>query len=442
MADTTEFEAQWSDLQPELVEAIGKRLETEIDVLRFRAVCTKWRSSRTPLKKWPCGNVRLPYPFSPSPGALTKSDSAFFTLVERVVYRIERPDNTERPKFWVVKVERLSDGKFRMFNPASHHQILAGEMMPRVVNTLDYRVTEVCKAYALECVDFSSNFREDGEYRHAYKKVVYRKGHENDEYSVMAIDEDNKLWYVKSGDERWTLVLSSNGMNCRHCKYVDVVNLKGQFYAIDDWGNVWGFNSRFEWTVFVYSELHCSSERHLVESYDGNLHLVEAITGENICCSSGGVNRLTSYIVSEAALGIRIWILSRRDGQWGQPHPLNGPIMFTGDDCSFCLPSEEFDGSNGYRVFYTNKCISFQTQDETNNPRLYDAECNCCSTCQNVVRVYQSFDPSDDVKLKFRGLHGHNTGVSDFRTGKTGSLLLYHEYADIFWPPPSWLTRP
>ncbi|KAL8539239.1 hypothetical protein ACS0TY_001025 [Phlomoides rotata] len=414
----------WANLPTEILESIGQCLDTEIDVLRFRAVCKSWRSSTTPLEKFRCVNIKLPYPFQPWSNAHV---DAYFTLEERIVYRIEHPDNSCPPNFWLLKVERLSNGKFRILNPASHHQIriLPGiTQMPKVLNTLDYRVSEVCKAYALKCMS--------GDYR-LTKKVIYRKGINNDDYCLMAIDSDNNSWYINSGDDKWTMVPSGN--------YVDIVNLKGQFYGIDPWGRIWELDSMFKSTIFANSTLNSCRKRHLVESDDGNLHLVEEVTGENICTSKGEQNRLTSYLVSIATLGIRIWTLDKKERKWGQADLLNGQIIFAGEDCSFSLSSNEFDSRNDYRVFYTNNCISFQTWEGTKPRWLSDLECDCCSSCQNVVRVYKSFVSSGDVLRRFRGLQGHNTGVSDFQTGKMGSLLMYHEYADIFWPPPSWISR-
>ncbi|KAL8539241.1 hypothetical protein ACS0TY_001026 [Phlomoides rotata] len=416
----------------ELIQSVGECLDTEIDVLRFRAVCKLWRSSRTPLKKFPCGEIKLPYPFQPYPDAYTKRDDAYFTLVERIVYRIQHPESRN---FWLLKVERLSNGKFRILNPASHHQILPGTQMPKVLNTLNLRISEVCKAYALKCVN-PSEFMENGEYGLA-KKVLFRKGGRNDDdYCVMAIDSDNNSWYINSGEDRWRMVGGGN--------YVDILNLKGQFYGVDPWGGIWEFDSMFGRRIFANGVLHNCTERHLAVSDDGNLHLVEKVIGEKICTSSGEVyNRITSYLVCEAVLGVRIWAFNKRQRAWvwADPSFLNGRIIFAGEDCSFSLSSTAFDGCNGHRVFYTNKWISFQTHEDMQMQLCDHVDSYCCTSCWNVVRVNQSFVSTDDVKRRFRGLHGHNTGVCDTETLKIGSLLMYHEYADIFWPPPSWLTR-
>lgn len=62
-------------------------------------------------------------------------------------------------------------------------------------------------------------------------------------------------------------------------------------------------------------------------------------------------------------------------------------------------------------LFFTNKCISLEAQEEIGTPWHIGSECNCCGTCQNVIRVYKVFVSNSDLKRKFRGLQGHNTSV-------------------------------
>lgn len=47
---------------------------------------------------------------------------------------------------------------------------------------------------------------------------------------------------------------------------------------------------------------------------------------------------------------------------------------------------------------------------------------------------------SKELVYRYEGLH-HNTGVFTVEDGKLGSLLSCLAYADIFWPPPSWLNQ-
>ncbi|KAK6135797.1 hypothetical protein DH2020_030492 [Rehmannia glutinosa] len=456
MAGRSRFRVSWSDLPSELLQRIAKRLDTETDVRRFRAVCNSWRSSTTPFKKFPRTPLKLPFPFAAGETSHPKHEGAYFNLIDRTVYRVQLPDSKE-PDFWLVKVESSRDGKLRLLNPLSDRQIeIQPEIqMPKVLNTLDYRVSEVCQAYVLQYVN-PSKPKQNDEYKYA-KKVVVSTGVKNDEYVVMAIDDGNKLSYIKSGDQKWTMVPDNGWRN----KFVDVVYVKGQFYGIDLWGGTWVFDSMFERTKITYNIYQGASKRHLLELYNnGELYLVEEVTDKDkIVCRCDDIEigcqcNFSRTRFKNTAVEIKISRIDKRKEEWVEAKTVKDRIIFVGDDCSFSVSAKEFEGCNGTRVFYTDQYIFFRTEEEK-KPHYHDNydydyddncdydynyfECDCCNSSDYDSGRVDNFVPSDDVKLKFRGLHGHNTGVCDFESGKIGSLLMFHEYADIFWPPPSWL---
>ncbi|KAL6509334.1 hypothetical protein OROGR_022644 [Orobanche gracilis] len=456
MARSSKLRVPWPDLPKELIQKIATCLDTETDVRRLRAVCSSWRSSTTPFKKLPHTPIKLPFPFDAANGGGTeishsKHDGAYFSLTERTVYRVQSPDS-RKPSFWLVKVESSGDGKLRLLNPISDHQIkvLPGNPMPKVLNTLDFRVSEVCTAYTLHYVNPSNPKRND-EYKYA-KKVAVSAGSvdNNNFYVVMSIDDRKKLWYITSGDQNWTMVQGSYGT---HNSFLDVVWYKGQFYGIDVNGGAWVFDSMFSGTKITYYLHNGASKRHLMDLYDEELYLVEFLTDKDkqICecydIDSGCQCRFPP--VKNMVVEIIISKMDKQEGAWVVEKTVNDRIIFAGDDCSFCLPAREFKGCNGTLVFYTDRYFYFQTE----KPHLhddfdYDAdgdydcnyfECDCCVLSDDEAGKVDDFVPDDNVKLKLRGLHGHNTGVCIFESGKMGSLLRFPEYADIFWPPPSWI---
>ncbi|KAK4433297.1 hypothetical protein Salat_1092000 [Sesamum alatum] len=425
----------WSDLPQELVEKIASCLDTETDVLRFRAICSSWRSWTVPSKTFPCTPLKLPL-FGSSHRRL---EGPYFSLTERTVYRVQLPESTE-PRFWVVKTERSRDGKLRILNPVSNHQvkIMPETQLPKLLNTLDFRVSEVCKGYDLRYVDPAHSKRHD-EYDYGYaKKVVVTGDVKNDEYVIMALDINYKLWYIKSGDEKWT-VASDKWKSFG--PLVDVVNHKGHIYVTDRYGGTWVFDSMFEFTN-ITDVVGCNVPNcQLVELYNGELFLVEEVPGYpnrvGICYIYDGADdgyqyRCNRSSVRKVGVEIRISRIDKQSKKWVDAKTVGNHIIFLGDDCSFSVPAEEFEGCKGTRFFYPNFYFCFGTEEE--KPQHYDCDSDDGYFVCNFV-------PSDEVKLKFRGLNGHNTGVCDFATGKTGSLLMFPEYAHIFWPPPSWLSR-
>ncbi|KAK4433298.1 putative F-box protein [Sesamum alatum] len=158
----------WSDLPQEIVEKIANCLDTETDVLRFRAICSSWRSARTPFKRFPPTPLRLPFQVNPGRPLIPRHKDAYFRLIERTVYRVQLPETTE-PRFWLVKTERSRDGKLRILNPVNDHRIKIQPQtqLPKLLNTLDFRVSEVCKGYALRYVNPAKSKR-NNEYVYAY----------------------------------------------------------------------------------------------------------------------------------------------------------------------------------------------------------------------------------------------------------------------------------
>ncbi|KAI3458529.1 hypothetical protein Pfo_015192 [Paulownia fortunei] len=286
--------------------------------------------------------------------------------------------------------------------------------------------------------------KQNDEYKFA-KKVIVSAGVKNDEYVVMAIDDSNKLLYIKLGDEKWSMVRDNGGSN----NFLDVVNYKEQFYGIDVRGGTWVFDSIFEATKITHNIYHCASKRHLVELYNGELFLVEEVTDKDrrVCTCyniyDGCQCRFLRTPVRNTAVGIIISKIDKREREWVDAKTVNDQIIFAGDDCSY----------SGTHDFYTDRYI-FRTEEEK-KPHYHDNydsdyddncdygynyfECDCGDSSDDDTGRVDNFVPSVGVKLKFRGLHGHNTGVCDFETGNIGSLLMFPDYADIFWLPPSWL---
>ncbi|KAL0299294.1 UNVERIFIED_CONTAM: F-box protein SKIP23 [Sesamum radiatum] len=395
----------WSDLPQELVEKIANCLDTETDVLRFRAICSSWRSLTRPFRRSLCTPLKLPLIWK-SYHPLYKD--AYYSLIERNVYRVQLPETTE-PRFWLVMTERSSDDKLRILNPVCGRRIkiLPETQLPKLLNTLDFRISEVCKGYTLRYMNPTGS-KENPKYY--FKQVIVSGDANNDEYGIMAIDFHNKLWCIKAGDDTWTLASYkwSNYLN-----YLDGVNHKGHIYVVDEFRGTLVFDSMFKSTEITRRPVHHHvAQSNLVELYKGELFLVD--------CYTRGVP------LGNGCMRIKISRFDKQSEKWVGTKTIDNHIIFLGHDCSFSVPAEEFDGSKGTRVFYESEFVYFLTDDAGYRKR-------------DVEEI--NFVVSDEVKLKFKELHGHNTGVCDFATGKTGSLLMHPEYAAIFWPPPSWLTR-
>ncbi|XP_060188829.1 uncharacterized protein LOC132617772 isoform X2 [Lycium barbarum] len=168
---------------------------------------------------------------------------------------------------------------------------------------------------------------------------------------------------------------------------------------------------------------------------------------------------------------IKIYGLDEEQHEWIAVHTLGDRILFAGDDCCFSVSSLDFGNQcRGNCVNYSNGGIIVDILGEL-PPKFYDYDfeddmyCGCCSINddddvygpipvdvgvklssndgkidKNDLGSKSSGGLSEKLKLRYKGLQGHNTGVFTIQDCKLGSLLSHREYGDIFWPPPSWLN--
>ncbi|CAN0918958.1 Putative F-box protein At3g25750 [Linum grandiflorum] len=109
--------SSWADLPEELLLAISDRFDFTIDVLRFRSVCTPWRSSlaspysehhqqQTP----PPVSVRLPFSANAIDGVLAPF----------AVYRMQFQPPIDGGGGWLVKIQKSERGKLELVNPITN----------------------------------------------------------------------------------------------------------------------------------------------------------------------------------------------------------------------------------------------------------------------------------------------------------------------------------
>ncbi|XP_060193701.1 F-box protein SKIP23-like [Lycium barbarum] len=361
-----------------------------------------------------------------------------FYLIESTVYLFQplhdgtsiNNNNPSSSRGWLVKFIQTVDGKLTLVNPLNNKtiQVLQEDVPNNVLNLLDLHVSQVCKSYHVQY------FNKDHDLgRHPASKILLNSTNDrawsstgtNNYFSLMAIHIRGHLCYIKSGDEKWTKLKD------RSCKIVDIIVYKGNFYAVDRYGETIKFDSLLNETK-VASMLHNigGRKKRLVES-SGQLFLIDMFLDvdhdrypefRHVIGHSGG-----------KALKIKMYRLDEQQHEWTEVHTLGDRIFFAGDDCCFSVSSKDFGDGRGNCLYYTNGGIRMEIlgkYGDRGSDHLF-----------NESGDKYGDHLSQKLVHKYKGLHGHNTGVFTIEDGKLGSLLSFLEYADIFWPPPSWLNR-
>ncbi|KAJ1376874.1 hypothetical protein SESBI_49474 [Sesbania bispinosa] len=330
----------WSVLPTELWPQIGKSLENQIDVLRFRSVSESCRSSIPPSHpNSPSFPMLIPHPFNHSIDTY---------LNQATIYRIE-PSDGRRPHFnleplapsysskgWLIKVEESKNLPLRLLSPISDRKISHPHGTSKIWNLLDYRVIEICKSYTIQnTLSFSA----------VVSKVVFFPNSPwtgVEDCVACCIFLEGKLGLMKHGDDKWTLV------DDRNFYYDDVIVFKGQFYVTDRWGTIsWVDTSSLKLIQFSPPLCGFGSKKHLVESCE-SLYVVDSYYESE--------PRRRNYVGPPFRDAIvecfKVYKLDEEWGTWVDVKNLKDRAFILGKSCSFSVSAKELNG-------YQENCIYF-----------------------------------------------------------------------------------
>ncbi|KAK9286207.1 hypothetical protein L1049_014591 [Liquidambar formosana] len=395
--------AEWSQLPKELLDVIAQRLQTPFDILRFRSVCSTWRSAVRPKPR------RLPnrFPILPNDG-ISNTTWGFF-LSKRTIFRLgflensrENPTTTppSDPNGWLIKIEEANPDRMHLLNPLSRCEFKPlPTNFPRVLDLLKFSVSELGQEYVLQYMNYRPSATSMGDAANLYmEKVVFcpefcpRSG-SIDGYVLLTIHVSGKLTMFKSGEKKWTVI------DDMPSPYDDVVLFDGKFYAVDSTGRtvVVGLSST---VTLVAKSVFGGDKKYLVES-GGALLLVDMYLSmdpeEDL-----GDGQIALYI-SERIVRFKVFRLDENEQKWVEVKSIGDRVLFLGDNSTFSASASDFSGCKGNCIYFTDN--SFYSIRE------------------------------EDGAFRDGGI-----GVFDLENGSIGPLANYPDYSRMFWPPPSWVT--
>ncbi|KAF5735900.1 putative F-box protein [Tripterygium wilfordii] len=349
----------WSSLPPELLELIGKFLDSRIDYLRFRSVCTSWRSSvRSFTNRSPLLPVKVPYSFP----------DCF--LSQSTIYRLEliNPSATSlncssppQKKSWLVRIEESENGKLKLLSPLLPGKV-SQESHRATLNLLNVKAVELNRAWTIKDESFAAlTLGID-------KVVVYpnptRHIRENSEFSILAIYGGGKLGFWKMGDEEWSLLDDVN------FHYDDIVVRRGQYYVVDRWGTIFWIDSSLKLIQYSPPLYGCGGRKYLLES-EGSLHVVDGYLDGGRLNWKDYENRISMLMrqrgsgsvlgrprrhhkVEPKAVGFRVHKLDEEWGEWVDVKSLIQHVFVLGYFCSFSVSTAEFSGCRGNCIYFAD----------------------------------------------------------------------------------------
>ncbi|EEF40659.1 conserved hypothetical protein [Ricinus communis] len=353
---------EWADLPQELLEIISKHLDSRIDVYRFRAVCTSWRSSvSSSYRKFPSILLKLPPPILAD---------AFFSLV--TICRLQLVDDDDdsdgkrlsRPNSWLTKVEESTRGEMQLLIPLSNRQIKPSPgMMTKMLNLLNFRLVELTKSCTFKLATGRPVLGID-------KAVPFpNRARMNDinasDFGVLAIFHEGKLGYWKNGDRNWTL------LDDRNFHYDDIIFYKEKNYVVDRNGTVSWIDSSLNLIQYSPPLCGCGDKKNLVEScgdlyvvdryLDGERRIWQGHEGEHIINQERFntdelfFNLLRNYPRCGAkTVDFKVYKLDEEWGRWVDVKSLDDRIFVVSNEVSFSVSAKEFNGWEGNCIYYTD----------------------------------------------------------------------------------------
>ncbi|KAK9129343.1 hypothetical protein Sjap_009830 [Stephania japonica] len=339
--------ADWSQLPKDLLDQIARRLNYDTDILRFRSICSSWRSIASyPPHRFPNRILLNPKSTSGQP------DSGCFCLSKHLILRLGLPGSTQG---WLVKLEQSVPEKFLILNPLSDSRIRPlPQLFPNFLDLMGVQVTELGQEFVLRYTD-NRPFSYTGD---VYKeKVIFSSNSvwsDEPDFVIMTIHVSGKLALFSFRDNVWTVI------DDLLSPYDDVIHHKGQFYAVDSAGRAVVIEvSNSLMTRDVAPSVFGGDKKYLVES-DGELLLVDRHIIADDESDSQSENCVMNYTVK-----FDVFKLDHVGEVWVEVRNLGDRVLFLGDNCSFSAFASDLSGCRGNCIYFLEKsCKSSREEDD------------------------------------------------------------------------------
>ncbi|XP_021762614.1 putative F-box protein At1g65770 [Chenopodium quinoa] len=320
--NSTNNARNWADLPTELLEKIGEHLNSRIDVFRFRAVCSSWRSA-----------------ISLSPSSYINDFTFPF-----IVCRLEH-----NRRSCLVKLIETTQGGFKVLNPLTipKAEFICGKSL----NLLDCRLIELG-----EGLHFDSSI-DYGELN--VKKAVLFRG-----VGIVAIYDYVKLGFRVFWDDNWTN-LSKNPK----ILYTDIVLCQGEVYVMDKNGNVYWIDKSMNVVKYLPRLNSSGQQKNLVES-EGQLYVVE--TYSRLWTEFDEFGELIDSGTEK--VDMKVYKLDDKWGIWVQVTSLNDRVFVLGEDVCFSVSINDFPSCEGNCIYFIDRLSARDAAFSHRLVRYYDAK--------------------------------------------------------------------
>ncbi|XP_058742281.1 F-box protein At2g26160-like [Vicia villosa] len=322
---------KWLNLPPEIwLVIISKNLNNTFDVIRFRSVCSLWRSLFPPTFLSSSCTCRIP-------------DGKFLLFIQTKIYRLESSCSSN--KGWIIKVEESKSGKFHHLDVLTNTHI-SHKYPFNVLDLTNLRVKELCHAYTI-------NFSKDGgdlikfkPLNEVFKVVLFSV--EGLGQMVFVLYKDRKLRVSNIGYNN--LIIVDDGSRV----YDDIVFHMGKIYVVDNSGIVFWIDCSSFKLVQCSSSLNCDTlkKKNLISS-NGSLFIVELYL------------KRTTVNTWKLHIDVNVLRVGEKSSEWICVRDLGDALFVLGKDTNFSLLAKDYHGFEGNCIYFMCKgktsCYNLKT---------------------------------------------------------------------------------
>ena len=351
--------SQWSSLPKDLLITIEEEyLDLYTDKIRFRCVCSSWRSrlSKMPNHK----NSRLPWLLIPHNHGIT---CGFMDPLEKRVHKLELPESGEKvfkgsAYGWVVIAEKSSS--IYLVNPLTKARI---KLPPRskFPDVRKYHANKHGKEYLLWSLSLISvpgeyySVDSTGVRNDLLQKVVLSSSPTCSNFVAVAIyGELGSLAYYKRGDKKWSV------LHDKAPPYKDAIFHDGQLYALKGNGQLMVCDIG-SYPKPIVTEVAPEPSR----TPFGDLHLVESSSGIMMVqqCFKRGYIYEPSELYIRKTTSFNIFRLDTNRRNWYQVQSLGDDMLFLGLNSSISISSHDYpDTYKGNCIYFTDVNYNFDLE--------------------------------------------------------------------------------
>ncbi|CAJ2639133.1 unnamed protein product [Trifolium pratense] len=345
--------ANWSDLPRDLLYLISRCIDNEIDLIRFRSICSNWRSSsipthhtnilpfKFPLLKYVFSSYRESesdddfsdcindYKFSDSMN-INDTNFPFEYLSKRSIFLIKPPQQqqTSLTRPWLIRFIQNSFGKTKIFQPQDTFDSLFPSF--DYSNVLDFNELSVLHLGTDFIIEDEDDKHSDPHYHYLHPRTVLAvtcHGRKPLVLGAMCFVTPRPM-LLRDYDERWTPISSST-------YYGDICVFKGRIYAVNIFGRTVVVGPS-ELTVQLPAQPSDPVSNKLLVESEGKLLLVE------LCESFPDFFGIDLFQLDEKEIKwVRLMDFDEKKNEWVKLRDIGDRVLFLGSGCSFSAYASE-----------------------------------------------------------------------------------------------------